>query len=223
MKRRPVRRAGSSICDAPQFADIRVREALIDAFDFEWTNKTIMYGAYARTHSPFENSDMMAKGTPSPEEIALLEPFRDKLPAEVFGEPFVPPVSDGTGQDRTLLRRATALLQEAGCVIKDGKRCLPNGDPLPIEFLLDEPSVEPHHGPYVKNLATLGIDASIRVVDPVQYRARVDDFDFDMTMERFEMSATPGDGMRPFFSSQAARAKGSGAPWLGSPIPSSMR
>jgi microcin C transport system substrate-binding protein len=193
----------------PQFADVRVREALINAFDFEWTNKTIMYAAYARTVSPFQNSDLMATAAPSPEELALLEPFRDKLPAEVFGQPYVPPVSDGSGQDRTLLRRAAQLLQDAGCVVKDGKRRLPNGDPLHIEFLLDEPSIEPHHSPYIKNLATLGIDASMRLVDPVQYRARLDNFDFDMTIERFSMSSTPGDGMRTFFSSQSAQIKGS--------------
>jgi microcin C transport system substrate-binding protein len=192
-----------------KFRDPRVREALILAFDFEWTNKTIMYGAYARTHSPFQNSDMMANGPPSPEELALLEPFRGQVPDEVFGMPFVPPVSDGSGQDRALLRRASQLLGDAGCVIKDSKRRLPNGEAFKIEFLLDENTFLPHHGPFIKNLGTLGIEATPRVVDPVQYRARVDDFDFDMTTERFSLSATPGDGMRPFFSSQAAATKGS--------------
>ena len=192
-----------------KFKDPRVREALIQAFDFEWTNKTIMYGAYARTHSPFQNSDMMVTGPPSPEELKLLEPFRGQVPDEVFGSPFVPPVSDGSGQDRTLLRKASQLLQDAGLVIKDGKRLLPNGEVFKIEFLVDEPSIQPHHAPYIKNLGTLGIEATLRVVDPVQYRARVEDFDFDMTIERFSMSATPGDGMRPFFSSQAAATKGS--------------
>jgi microcin C transport system substrate-binding protein len=192
-----------------QFRDPPVREALIQAFDFEWTNKTIMYGAYARTHSPFQNSDMMANGPPSPEELKLLEPFRGQVPDEVFGPPFVPPVSDGSGQDRALLRKASQLLQDAGCVIKDGKRLLPNGEVFKIEFLHDEPSFQPHHAPYLKNLGTLGIDASLRIVDPVQHRARVEDFDFDIAIERFSMSATPGDAMRPFFSSQAAKTKGS--------------
>ena len=192
-----------------QFRDPRVREALIQAFDFEWTNKTIMYGAYARTHSPFQNSDMMVSGPPSPEELKLLEPFRGEVPDEVFGMPFVPPVSDGSGQDRTLLRKAAQLLNDAGLVIKDGKRLLPNGEVFKVEFLIDEPSIQPHHAPYVKNLGTLGIEASVRMVDPVQYRARVEDFDFDMTIQRFSMSATPGDGMRPFFTSQAAQTKGS--------------
>jgi microcin C transport system substrate-binding protein len=192
-----------------KFKDPKVREALIQAFDFEWTNKTIMYGAYARTHSPFQNSDMMVSGPPSPEELKLLEPFRGRVPDEVFGMPFVPPVSDGSGQDRTLLRKAQQLLQEAGLVTRDGKRLLPNGEVFRIEFLVDEPSIQPHHAPYVKNLGTLGIEASVRLVDPVQYRARLEDFDFDMTIQRFSMSATPGDGMRPFFTSQAAATKGS--------------
>ncbi|MDB5517100.1 MAG: hypothetical protein JWQ17_3858 [Tardiphaga sp.] len=192
-----------------KFKDPRVREAVLQAFDFEWTNKTIMYGAYARTHSPFQNSDMMVSGPPSPEELALLEPFRGQVPDEVFGMPFVPPVSDGSGQDRTILRKASQLLLDAGLVIKDGKRLLPTGEVFKIEFLVDEPSLQPHHAPYIKNLGTLGIEASFRLVDAVQYRARVEDFDFDMTMERFSMSATPGDGMRPFFSSQAAKTKGS--------------
>ena len=169
-----------------------MREALIHAFDFEWTNKTIMYGAYARTHSPFQNSDMMANGLPSPEELKLLEPFRGQVPDEVFGEPFVPPVSDGSGQDRTLLRKAQQLLQDAGLPIKDGKRLLPNGEVFTIEFLLDEPSFQPHHATFIKNLGTLGIEASIRLVDAVQYRARVEDFDFDMTIERLSMSRDAG-------------------------------
>jgi microcin C transport system substrate-binding protein len=192
-----------------KFKDSRVREALIQAFDFEWTNKTIMYGAYARTHSPFQNSDMMANGPPSPEELKLLESFRGQVPDDVFGPPFLPPVSDGSGQDRTLLRKASQLLADAGLPIKDGKRVLPNGEVFTIEFLIDEPSFQPHHAPYIKNLATLGIEASLRMVDAVQFRARLEDFDFDMTVERFSMSATPGDAMRPFFSSQAAATKGS--------------
>ncbi|AUC93286.1 hypothetical protein CWS35_02305 [Bradyrhizobium sp. SK17] len=192
-----------------KFKEPRVREALINAFDFEWTNKTIMYDAYARTVSPFQNSDMVAEGPPSREELVLLEPFRGQVPDEVFGLPFVPPMSDGSGQDRALLRKAVQLLSEAGYPIKDGKRELPNGEPFTIEFLVDEPSLQPHHGPYIKNLGTLGIDATFRLVDAVQYRARVEDFDFDMTMQRFSFSATPGDSMRPFFSSQAAKTKGS--------------
>ena len=191
------------------FKDRRLREALIDAFDFEWTNKNIMYGSYDRTHSVFQNSAMMAKGKPDAAELALLEPFRGKVPDEVFEEAYVPPMTDASGQDRRWLRRANQLLTEAGFELKNGKRVMPNGQPIVIEFLLDEPGLQPHHFPYFKNLATIGIDASLRVVDPVQYRKRVDDFDFDITMQRFSFSSTPGDSLRTYFSSQAAAIKGS--------------
>ncbi len=192
-----------------KFKDSRVREALGNAFDFEWTNKTIMYGAYVRTVSPFQNSDMMANGPPSPEELAYLEPFRGQVPAEVFGTPYVPPTSDGSGQDRALLRKAIQLLNDAGCAMKDGKRLTAQGEPFKIEFLLDEPTFQPHHMPYIKNLGTLGIEATLRVVDPVQARARRDDFDFDIMIERFSFSTVPGDSLRSFFSMQSAATKGS--------------
>jgi microcin C transport system substrate-binding protein len=192
-----------------KFSDSRLREALILAFDFEWTNKNIMYGSYDRTLSVFQNSDMMAEGKPAGDELKLLEPFRGKVPDEVFSAVFVPPVSDGSGQDRALLRRATQLLQDAGILIKDGKRHTPKGERIAIEFLLEEPSFQPHHMPYIKNLNTIGIDATVRVVDPVQYRRRVDEFDFDITVQRFGFSTTPGDALRNYFSSQAASLKGS--------------
>ena len=192
-----------------KFADPRVREALNDAFDFEWTNKTIMYGLYRRTVSVFQNSDMMAQGKPDADETALLERFRAHLPEEVFGEPYAPPVSDGSGQDRALLRKAAQLLGDAGCTIQNGRRTLPNGELFSIEFLIDEPSFEPHHMAFIRNLKTLGIDATLRLVDPVQSRARRDNFDFDITIDRFSFSSTPGDSLRSFFSSQAARLPGS--------------
>jgi microcin C transport system substrate-binding protein len=192
-----------------KFKDKRLREALNYAFDFEWTNKTIMYGSYERVHSVFQNSPLMAMGTPGPDELALLEPFRGQVAEEVFGEPFVPPVSDGSGQDRALLRRATQLLQEAGFVIRDGKRVTPKGERITVEFLIEDPTFQPHHLPFIKNLATLGIDATLRLVDPVQYRKRVDDFDFDVTSLRFSFSSTPGDALRNYFTSQAAGIVGS--------------
>ena len=135
-----------------KFADPRLREALCCAFDFEWTNKTLMWGSYDRTISVFQNSDMMANGKPGADELALLEPFRGRVPDEVFGEPYAPPVSDGSGQDRALLRKASQLLKDAGCDVKDGKRVLPGGEPIVIEFLLEEPTFQPHHMPFIKNL-----------------------------------------------------------------------
>jgi microcin C transport system substrate-binding protein len=192
-----------------KFKNRMLREAIINAFDFEWTNKTIMYGAYKRTVSVFQNSNMMAEGKPSEAEAALLAPFRGKVPDEVFGEPYLPPVSDGSGQDRALLRKASQLLQQAGYPIKDGKRVDAKGEPFTFEFLIDEPTFQPHHMPFIKNLAVLGIDATLRVVDPVQFRKRVDEFDFDVTVQRFNFSTTPGDSLRSYFTSQSAKMNGS--------------
>ena len=192
-----------------KFKDVRVREAIGLAFDFEWTNKNVMYGSYDRTHSYFQNSDMMANGKPAPEELVLLEPFRGKVPDEVFGEPYTPPVSDGSGQDRALLRRASQLLQEAGYAIKDNRRVGPNGETIALEFLIEEPSFQPHHMPYIKNLGQIGIEATLRIVDPVQYRARTDDYDFDATVQRFNFSATPGESLRNFFTARSAATRGS--------------
>ena len=191
-----------------KFRDPRLREALVCAFDFEWTNKNIMFDAYKRTVSVFQNSDMMARGVPSAEELALLAPFRERLPDEVFGEPFVPSVSDGSGQDRGLLRKATRLLESAGITLKDGKRVTPSGERITIEFLIDEPDARPHHLPYIKNLATLGIDATLRIVDPVQYASRADGFDYDIVIDTFQVSSVPGENLRSYFTSQSAATKG---------------
>jgi microcin C transport system substrate-binding protein len=192
-----------------KFKDRRVREAIGLAFDFEWTNKNLMYGSYQRTRSVFENSEMMAKGEPSADELALLEPFRDRLLPEVFGVAWVPPESDGSGQDRKLLRRAGELLGEAGWTIKDGRRVNAAGEQLMLEFLLDERSFEPHHTPFIKNLRVLGIDASLRFVDPAQEQIRKKEFDFDIVIDRFIYPQIPGAALRNYFSSEFAQMKGS--------------
>jgi microcin C transport system substrate-binding protein len=192
-----------------KFQNPKLREAMIYAFDFEWTNRSIMYGSYDRTHSVFQNSDLMAVGKPGADELKLLEAFRGKVPDEVFGEPFVPPVTDGSGNDRNLLRQATRLLNEAGYPVKNGKRMTPSGEPMTVEFLLEEPSFQAHHMPYIKNLAVLGIDANVRMVDPVQLKARTNEFDFDVVIQRFSFSTVPGESLRSYFSSRSAAIKGS--------------
>lgn len=191
-----------------KFKDPRVREAIGLAFDYEWTNKNVMYGSFERTYSFFQNSDNEAKGTPAPEELALLEPFRGKIPDSVFGETYVPPVSDGTGQDRKLLRQAGALLREAGYEVKNGRRTNATGETIAIEFLIDDPAFTPHHSALIQNLQRIGIQANLRVVDPVQFRVRVDTFDFDITVQRFNLGSTPGESLRTYFSSQAATING---------------
>jgi microcin C transport system substrate-binding protein len=191
------------------FQDRRIREALILVFDFEWTNQNIMFGMYKRLHSYFENSEMKAAGAPGPEELKLLEPFRGKVPEEVFGEPFVPPVSDGSGSDRNLLRRADTLLREAGCKREGNVLKLPSGKPFEIEFLDYQAALQPHTQPYQANLKRLGIEARSRIVDAAQYRRRLEEFDFDMTTMALGGAMTPGDSLRVVFGSQAAATPGS--------------
>ena len=143
----------------PALKDPRVREALGYAFDFAWTNKNLMYGAYTRTESYFENSEMKARGTPEPRELALLEPFRGKIPDEVFGDPYIPPLTDGSGQDRALLKRASDLLAASGCKRNGMNLMMPDGKPLELEFLDFSSALERHTQPFIKNLKLLGIDA----------------------------------------------------------------
>ncbi|MEJ0096051.1 MAG: extracellular solute-binding protein [Methylocella sp.] len=192
-----------------KFKDPRVREAIGLAFDFEWTNANIMYGVYARTTSFFQNSPMAAQGTPSPEEAALLEPYRSELSPEVFGEVYTPPASDGSGQDRELLRRANALFSAAGCKRQGSSLISPDGKPFEIEFLDFDGALEPHTAPFIKNLKLLGIEARYRVVDAAQYKRRTDAFDYDVVTSRFGLGLTPGEGMRAAFGSEAADMAGS--------------
>ncbi|HXW70741.1 MAG TPA: extracellular solute-binding protein [Methylocella sp.] len=192
-----------------KFKDKRIRQAIGLAFDFEWTNANIMYGVYKRTTSFFQNSPMAAESRPAPEELKLLEPFRAELDENVFGEVYVPPVSDGSGQDRELLRQAAKLFSEAGCKRDGTKLTLPDGQPLEIEFLDFDNSLEPHTAPFIKNLKLLGVEANYRVVDAAQYKRRLDDFDYDVITSRFGLGLTPGEGMRSTFGSEAANLPGS--------------
>ena len=191
-----------------QFRDIRVREALDDAFDFAWMNKAIFYGLYQRTVSYFQNSNMMAEGPPSPEELKLLEPFRAQLPPDVFGTAYMPPVTDGSGNNRDNLRKARALLTAAGYHVKDGKLVGPDGTQLTIEFLDNEPMTANLVQPYLQNLAQLGIAANIRVVDPAQYERRVKAFDFDLTTVRYSQRLTPGIELRERYGAREAATEG---------------
>lgn len=192
-----------------KFAHPKLREAIGLAFDFEWTNKNVMFDSYRRTHSFFQNSPMMAVGKPSPEELAILEPFRGKVPDEVFDEPYVPPVSNASGQDRNLLRRATQLLREAGFTLRDNRLLDPAGRPMTVEFLDFDNSLERHTQPFVANLRRLGIEAAIRRVDSAQYQSRLKDYDFDLTIRRYSLSLTPGESLRTFFGSESGKQPGS--------------
>ncbi|MBV1704316.1 MAG: ABC transporter substrate-binding protein [Hyphomicrobiales bacterium] len=192
-----------------KFADPRVREALGLCFDFEWTNKFVMYSSYSRLVSYFQNTDMQAKGSPGAAELTLLDPWRGKVPEEVFGGPYVPPASDGSGGDRKLLGKAFALLTAAGCK-RDGDRLLaPDGSPFAIEFLDSSTLLQPHTAPFEANLKRLGIAATSRIVDDAQYKRRLDDYDFDVTVQALNGSLTPGDDLVLLYGSKFAKAPGS--------------
>lgn len=193
-----------------KFRDPRVRQAFNLAFDFEWMNKNIFFGQYARTDSFFEGSELEATGLPSAKELEILEPLRGQIPDEVFTADYENPVNGDTGAVRANLRKATSLLLEAGWSIQDG--ALTNnesGEKMELEFLLRSPTFERVVLPYKQSLKRLGIEASLRVVDTAQYQARLEEFDFDMTVDGFAQSLSPGNEQRDFWGSESADRSGS--------------
>ncbi|MFK7793378.1 MAG: extracellular solute-binding protein [Devosiaceae bacterium] len=193
-----------------KFSDWRVRKAIGLAYNFEWTNQNLQFGLFTRTQSMFQNAPYMVEGLPSPEELAILEPFRDELLPQVFEEPFVPPVSDsGSQADRGNLAEAARLLREAGWTRQDGRLVNADGEQLTIEFLFLSSAFERIFLPHAQNLRLLGIDASTRGVDPAQLSARVLDFDYDMMIQNIPPSLVPGSALRVLLGSQAATASGS--------------
>ncbi|RRH98796.1 ABC transporter substrate-binding protein [Mesorhizobium tamadayense] len=202
-----------------QFQDPRVRQAIALCFDFEWTRRNFFYGSYERSQSCFEKSDFRAAGTPSPEELALLEPLLDKLPPEAFGEAVTQPASDGSGRDRKQLGKAAKLLAEAGWKRSGDFVVNDKGGRLPAEFLVDDETFVQVYSPWVANMKAIGIDASIRLVDSAQYQLRQSTFDFDLISAAFSFSATPTrDDLEIFFHSRSAAISGSrNLPGIASP------
>lgn len=192
----------------PQFADVRVRQGISYLYDFETLRRTVMYDQYVRIDSFFPGSDFGASGPPTAEEIAVLEPYREQLPAEIFSKPFELPQTDGRGNIRNNLRQALQLFKAAGWGLEDGK-LVKDGQQMKIEFLLRDPNFERNTAPYVANLQRAGIDASIRIVDTAQYRVRLDDFDFDMTTVFLNFFPPPGPELRSYYGSAAADIRGS--------------
>ncbi len=192
-----------------KFRDPRARLAISMAFDFEWSNPNLFFDAYERISSIFGKSEYAASGVPSAAELAILEPFRAELPPEVFGEPYQPPKTDGSGRDRAVLRRASELLTEAGFKRMGNTLVDEEGAPIEIEILIDAQVFERVMAPWVKNLKDLGIDAFIRQVDPAQYQSRMNVFDFDIILEAMLFSSTPLDGLQQFFSTASADQNGS--------------
>ncbi|MEZ5935231.1 MAG: extracellular solute-binding protein [Alphaproteobacteria bacterium] len=193
-----------------KFSDPRVRQALGYLYDFEAIQRTLLYGQYQRTESYFPNSDFGVSGPPTPEEIAILEPYRDRLPPELFEKAFELPKTDGSGRNRAQFREAVRLFEEAGWTLVNGK--LTHGDSgevMTIEFLILSPDQERLTAPFVKNLRHAGIDATIRTVDSSQYQVRLDDFDYDMTTVKLNFFPPPGPELRSYYGSEAADVRGS--------------
>ena len=175
----------------PLFADPRVRRALAYAFDFEWSNRSLFYGQYTRTRSYFDNSELAAAGLPGADEMAILEPYRDRLPEEVFTTEYEPPATDGSGRIRANLRTGSKLLRDAGWRIHKATRKLTHqetGQVMEFEVLLVSPLFERVVLPFTRNLARLGVTATVRTVDSAQYRRRLDDFDFDVVIASWGQS-----------------------------------
>jgi microcin C transport system substrate-binding protein len=195
-----------------KFADKRVREALGYAFDFEWTNENLFYGQYTRTVSYFSNSELASDGLPQGQELEILEPYRDRLPKQVFAKEYQVPVSDGSGNIRKQLRAAIKLLGEAGWKINSDTKKLQHtasGAAMEIEILLVSPAFERIVNPYVANLEKLGVTAKLRVVDSAQYQNRLQDFDYDMIVGSIGQSQSPGNEQRDYWASDTADLKGS--------------
>ncbi|WP_411561928.1 extracellular solute-binding protein [Pseudomonas shirazensis] len=193
----------------PMFQDVRVRKALSLLLDYEWTNKQLFNGAYTRTSSYFENSDMAAKQPATPDELKILEPLRGKIPEQAFTEVFKNPVSDGSGMIREQQRQAYKLLKEAGWKIVDDKMVDAQGKPVVIEFLLAQTEFERVLLPFKRNLADLGIELTLRRVEVPQYINRLRSRDFDMIVSGFPQSSSPGNEQREFWTSGAADNPGS--------------
>ncbi|BCH35848.1 ABC transporter substrate-binding protein [Mesorhizobium sp. L-8-10] len=208
-EKRPSMQAHAINQRRERFRDERVRRAIALCFDFEWTNRNLFYGAYERSQTLFERSAYRAEGLPSPAELALLEPFRGKIPEAAFGEAVTQPKSDGSGRDRKLLGTAARLVADAGW--KRGGKLLRNekGETLGVEILVQDDVFVRVDTPWVENMRAVGIDASIRMVDSAQYQMRQNDFDFDVIAMAASFSATPTrEGVERFFHSRAATVPG---------------
>lgn len=191
------------------FSQPEVRQALAYAFDFEWTNSHLFYGAYTRSHSYFSNSEMAADALPTPEELKILEPVRDQVPPEVFTRVYRAPSTDGSGNNRPQLRKALALLKQAGWQLEGGKLVDHQGTPFSFEILLVQKEFERVVAPFIRNLERLGISAHIRIVDVSQYINRLRQFDFDMVVYGFGQSSSPGNEQRDYWHSSSADQPGS--------------
>jgi len=191
------------------FKDARVRRAFNYAFDFEEMNKQLFYGQYKRINSYFEGTELASSGLPEGKELEILETVRDKVPAEVFTTPYVNPVGGTPEAVRANLRESARLLKEAGFQVKEQKLVDATGKPVVVEILVQDPPSERIALFFKPSLERIGVSTSIRVADDAQYQNRVRAFDFDMVIDQWGESLSPGNEQREFWGSQAADQPGS--------------
>jgi microcin C transport system substrate-binding protein len=192
-----------------QFQDVRVRQALGLALDYEWMNRQLFYGQYKRIYSWFNNSDLGARGLPGEGELKLLEPLRSQLPPQVFGPAPVQPNTDAPGSLRANLLQARELFRQAGWEYRDGALRNAKGQPFTFEILDDQSALSRVISVYVRNLQKLGIQVNQRTSDATLVQKRMDEFDYDMTSQRFPDVTSPGNELFDMFGSKAADVHGS--------------
>ena len=194
----------------PLLNDVRVRQALGLAVDFEWMNRQMFYGSYQRVQGLFGGTACAARGLPSEAELALLKPWAKELPAGVFGPMAVAPRTDGSNSLRGNLKRAQALLKEAGWSVRDGVLTNAQGDKFELEYLASDEGGVRTTMPWVRNLEKLGVKLTVRVVDFALYQEKLRNFDFDVVTLAFGGTHTPGAEYADLFGSQAAKTPDSG-------------
>jgi microcin C transport system substrate-binding protein len=192
-----------------QFKDARLRRAFNYAYDFEEMNKQLFYGQYKRINSYFEGTELASSGLPAGEELQILETVRDKVPAEVFTTAYANPVGGNPEAVRANLRESARLLKEAGYEVRDRKLVDSAGKPVTVEILVQDPSAERLVLFYKPSLERIGVTTSIRIVDDAQYQNRIRSFDFDMIVDVWGQSLSPGNEQREFWGSPAADQPGS--------------
>ena len=209
-EKRPLMQAWAINQRRERFRDPRVREAINLCFDFEWTNANLFYDTYQRSQSNFNGSDFQAVGLPTADELKVLERYRDKIPEAAFGEVSVIAVSDGTGRDRKQFSRAIELMEAAGFERSKGQFHSKSGEKFTLEILSNSESLNRVYNPLVQKMRAIGIDASVRLVDPSQYQARIQDFDYDMVGMAIQFGATPTkESLAGMFGSESAKTPGS--------------
>ncbi|MBR1147597.1 extracellular solute-binding protein [Bradyrhizobium sp. AUGA SZCCT0431] len=192
-----------------QFKDARLRRAFNYAYDFEEMNKQLFYSQYKRINSYFEGTELASSGLPEGRELQILEAVRDKVPAEVFTKPYVNPVGGNPEAVRGNLRESARLLKEAGFLVRDQKLVDSNGKPVTVEILVQDPSAERIALFFKPSLERIGVTTSIRVADDAQYQNRIRSFDFDMIIDQWGQSLSPGNEQREFWSTRTADQPGS--------------